>query len=196
MERGEAPGWDAIEQAVRENVESAGEPLHWSTGVLPGQDGIYGVSAYRLPGTWFLVTFGLSELYSKESENADVSGWGFELTMRLPRSGTDGEPPSWALALLARLGAYVFTNASPFGAGHRLDPGGPITGSAGTRLSAVAFTEDRQVPAVNTANGSLQFLQVVGITDDELVEMQETSTAQVLRRLTLQSPDLVTDPDR
>ena len=42
MERDEAPGWDSIEQAVRESVESAGEPLHWSTGVLPGQDGIYG----------------------------------------------------------------------------------------------------------------------------------------------------------
>ena len=60
----------------------------------------------------------------------------------------------------------------------------------------MAFTEDRQVPAVHTPNGSLRFLQVVGITDDELVEMQESSTAQVLRRLTLQSPDLVTDPDR
>ena len=48
----------------------------------------------------------------------------------------------------------------------------------------------------HTPNGSLQFLQVVSITDDELVEMQETSTAQVLRRLTLHSPDLVTDPDR
>ncbi len=196
MERDEAPGWDAIEQAVTENVNSDGEPLHWSTGVLPGQDGVYGVSGYRVPNAWFLVTFGLSELYDKESENTEVSGWGFELTMRVPRSSGEGQPPAWALTLLAQLGAYVFSSASPFGEGHRLDPGGPITGTADTRLSAVAFTEDRQVTSIHTPNGSLRFLQVVGITDDELAEMQETSTAKVLTRLARMSPGLVTDPYR
>ena len=142
------------------------------------------------------MTFGLSELYEKESEDLEVSGWGFELTMRLPRSSGDEGPPGWALDLLTRLGAYVFSSGSPFGDGHRLDPGGPLTGSAGTRLTAVAFTRDRQLPAIDTPNGSLQFLQVVGITADELAEMQRTSTAAVLGGLAQQTPLLVTDPTR
>ena len=45
----EAPGWDAIERAVAEHVQPEDAPLHWSTGVLPGQDGVYGISGYRVP---------------------------------------------------------------------------------------------------------------------------------------------------
>jgi hypothetical protein len=191
-----APGWDAIEATVTERLDIDGEPLHWSTGVLPGQDGVYGISAYRLPELWFFVTFGLTELYEKESENAAVSGWGFELTMRTPRADRDPQPPHWPRALLVRLGEYVFTRASPFGPGHRLDPSGPITGSPDTRLTAVAFTADPQLPPIKTPNGSVDFLQVVGITADELERMQRSSTAEVLESLASHNPDLVTDPAR
>jgi len=196
MAEDDAPGWDAIEATVAEHLEIDGEPLHWATGVLPGQDGVYGVSAYRLPGLWFFVTFGLTELYEKESDDAAVSGWGFELTMRTPRADHDPQPPQWPRTLLVRLGEYVFNRASPFGPGHRLDPGGPITGTPDTRLTAVAFTADPQLPSIKTPNGSLDFLQVVGITADELERMQESSTAEVLQELAVQSPDLVTHPAR
>ena len=191
-----APGWDAIEAAVVEHLAVDGEPLHWSTGVLPGQDGVYGISAYRLPGLWFFVTFGLTELYEKESDDAAVSGWGFELTMRTPRAEGDQRPPGWPRTLLARLGAYVFTSGSPFGPGHRLDPGGPITGSPDTRLTAVAFTPDPELPSLHTLNGSVDFLQVVGITAAELERMQQSSTATVLHELARSTPLLVTDPAR
>ena len=170
--------------------------MHWSTGLLPGQDGVYGISAYRLPGVWFFVTFGLSELYAKESDDPAVSGWGFELTMRTPRKHAEEQPPGWPLTLLRQLGAYVFTNGSPFGPGHRLDPGSTITGSPDTRLTAVAFTTDAKLPEIQTPNGSLEFLQVVGITGAELQRMQESSTAEVLQDVARQSPELVTDPAR
>lgn len=191
-----AQGWDAIEAAVAERLGVEGEPLHWSTGVLPGQDGVYGISTYPLAGLWFFVTFGLTELFEKESDDPAVSGWGFELTMRTPRSDGDAQPPDWPPALLARLGEYVFTNASPFGLGHRLDPGGPITGASDTRLTAVAFTADPDLPTITTPNGSVDFLQVVGITAAELERMQQSSTAAVLGQLADQNPSLVTDPGR
>jgi suppressor of fused-like protein len=43
------------------------------------------VTTHRLrrPDHWHLVTYGLSELDDKESDDAGVSGWGFELTFRL-----------------------------------------------------------------------------------------------------------------
>jgi len=50
--------------------------------------------------------------------------------------------------------------------------------------------------SVKTPNGSVGFLQVVGITADELERMQQSSTAAVLRELAGQSPNLVTDPAR
>ena len=196
MAENKAPGWDAIEATVAEHLGVDGEPLHWSTGVLPGQDGVDGISAYRLPGLWFFVTFGLTELYEKESDDTAVSGWGFELTMRTPRADGDEQAPEWPRTLLARLGEYVFTSGSPFGPGHRLDPGGPITGLPNTRLTAVAFTNDPELPSIKTPNGSVAFLQVVGITAAELERMQQSSTAAVLQELGNQYPSLVTDAGR
>ncbi|WP_328991383.1 suppressor of fused domain protein [Kribbella sp. NBC_01245] len=190
---GEAPGWDAIEAAVA-RVVPAQQPLHWLTNTLPGQDGIYGLSAYLAGGHWLLVTFGLTELFSKESDDLLNSGWGFELTLRVPAA--EAEPPVWALRLLQQLGAYVFSAGQPFDHGHRMDPGGPITGAPDTRLTALAFANDPQLATVTTPHGAVRFLTVVGITADELVRMKATSTAEVLTELSFTSPLLVTDPHR
>jgi hypothetical protein len=54
-----------------------------------------------------------TELFEKVDEDPEVSGWGFELTLRLPRADTDTEPPRWALRLLDKLGQYVYSYESP-----------------------------------------------------------------------------------
>jgi hypothetical protein len=100
----EAPGWDAIDTAIRPLVGEQ-QPLHWGRGAsLPGQGGLWGVSAYRRSGHWFFVTYGLSELFTKTSDDRNVSGWGEELTMRIAAGAADDAPPAWAPRLLARLG--------------------------------------------------------------------------------------------
>lgn len=96
-----APGWDAIDTALR-RVWPGQEPLHWGTAHLPDQDGLYGISAFRTHTTWTYVTYGLTELFTKVGDDPSTSGWGFELTMRVPADGP--EPPRWPRALLARLG--------------------------------------------------------------------------------------------
>ncbi|MFG1643081.1 suppressor of fused domain protein [Amycolatopsis sp. NPDC049252] len=96
------------------------------------------LSAYRDAGHWLLVTFGLTELFTKESDDTGISGWGFELTMRVPAG--DGPPAPWSLNLLRQLGGYVFSTGRVFEPGHRLNPGGPITGASDTRLTALART--------------------------------------------------------
>jgi hypothetical protein len=80
-----------------------------------------------------------------------TSGWGFELTVRVPADGE--QPPAWALRLLRQLGRYVYSGQRPIQAGHRMQPGGPITGSPGTRLTALAFVADPQLPNVDSPNG-------------------------------------------
>lgn len=189
----DAPGWDAVEAAV-EAVVPPQQPLHWGTHTLPDQDGIYGLSAYRDGGHWLLVTFGLTELFGKVSDDRDTSGWGFELTMRVPADAD--QPPAWTLRLLQQLGRYVYSGQRPIRPGHRMEPGGPITGSPGTRLTALAFVDDPQLPSIDTPNGRMQFLTVVGITAEELAQMKATSTGQVLVELAAASPLLVTDVTR
>jgi hypothetical protein len=190
-----APGWDAIAAAVARVVIDR-EPLHWGTGTLPDQDSIYGLTAYRADGHWLLVTFGLTELFTKVTDDPDVSGWGFELTLRLPRTAADREPPAWALRMLEKLGRYVYGHEKPFAVGHRMDPGGPITGAPGTRLTALAFTADPLLPEIVSPLGQARFLAVVGITAQELRQMQSTSTREVLTVLAKTSPLLITDPTR
>ncbi|MEO3776570.1 suppressor of fused domain protein [Micromonospora sp. B11E3] len=188
----EAPGWTAIEAAVATRVADE-NPLHWATNNLPGH-GLYGLGAYRSADHWLLVTFGMTELFSKSSDDPDVSGWGYELTMRVPMD--DEQPPAWSLRLLERLVGYVFTSGKSFAEGHRMDPGGPITGEATTRLRAVAFAADPELPPIDSPYGSARFLTVVGITTDELERMKATTAAAVLSELAERSPALVTDPAR
>ena len=111
--------------------------------------------------------------------------------MRVPRTGD--QPPTWALTLLDKLGQYVFSNERPLAPGHRMDPGGPITGEPGTRLTALAFTKDPQLPPITSELGQAVFLTVVGITADELARMKAGTTEEVLRTL---PPLLITDPHR
>jgi hypothetical protein len=188
----EAPGWDAIDAAVH-TVVTDRDPLHAGFGNLPGQ-GLYGLSAFRADGHWLLVTYGMTDLFDKDSDDPQVSGWGYELTMRVPRDAE--QPPTWTVQLLEGLCDYTWTHGKPFASGHRAEPGGPITGQDDTRLRALAFTRDPELPAIDSPFGAAQFLTVVGITADELARMKATRTATVLAELAAGSPLLITDPSR
>ncbi|WP_158263006.1 suppressor of fused domain protein [Amycolatopsis sp. CA-128772] len=155
---------------------------------------MYGLSAYRGDGYWLLVTFGLTELFGKDSDDPATSGFGFELTLRVPATGD--QPAPWSLTLLERLGQYVFSTGRVFEAGHRLSPGGPITGSPDTRLTAIAFADDPVLGPIGTPHGAVRFLTVFGITEDELRAAQETTTAEVLAGLRAGNPLLITDSAR
>jgi suppressor of fused len=124
-----------------------------------------------------------------------ISGWGYELTMRV-RAQDEDQSPAWPFELLEKVARYTQDNAHPFEVGDRLDPGGPITGRDDTRLVAVAFALDPEVPATDSPNGRLEFRQLVGITRDELDEMKATNTARIIARFQLTNPLLITDPNR
>jgi suppressor of fused-like protein len=190
----EAPGWDAIDRLLRDRYPGQ-TPLHMAPGAPLGLGaGVQGISAYRQPDNWHLITYGLSELYAKESDDPATSGFGYELTIRVPAADL-AEPPAWPFTLLDRV-AQAQHRGSDFGVGHRLSVGGPITGAAGCRLSAIAFTRDPELGRIDTPNGALTFVQVVGITAEDLAEMQATSTGQVLERMAVSNPLLITDPAR
>lgn len=85
----DASGWHAIDRALKP-IYGDLEPKHWGTLInreLGGKDPLYGISAYlgQEPFHWHFVTYGMTELYEKDSDNPDQSGWGFEFTFRLAR---------------------------------------------------------------------------------------------------------------
>lgn len=197
----EGAGWDAIETALKA-IYGDQTPLQWGTVVkysLGGPDPIDGISAYRHDGEtphWHLVTFGFSELYAKESENPDVSGYGIELTFRLPILDGETAPPVWALNFLQNLGRYVFNSGNIFAAGHHMNLNGPICIGSDTEIKAVLFDVDPELGSIRTPNGAVTFLQVVGVTLDELAAAKTWDTRKLLGIMAQRAPLLVTDLKR
>ena len=161
------PGWDAINAALAP-IYGDVEPLHWGTIIrwrMGGPDPLDGTSAYRADGPpphWHFVSYGLSELYRKESDDPERSGWGIELTFRVRRAPDDDQPPQWALGLLQNLARYVFETGNVLGVGDHMDLFGPIALEESTEIRAAAFVLDPQLGRIDTPHGAVAFLQVVG----------------------------------
>lgn len=195
-----ALGWEAIDRALAP-LYAGQEPKHWGTLIscrLGGPDPLDGVSAYKrlepVPH-WHFVTYGFSELYEKDSDNTEISGWGFELTLRLATDAGSDEPPIWAVVLLQGLARYVFQSGNVLDAGDYMNLNGPM-GSEDTLLRSVLFTPDPELPAIDTPHGRVEFLQVVGITDDEERAAKQWTTGGLLEILAEKLPLLVTDLGR
>jgi suppressor of fused-like protein len=197
----QARGWNAIDAALAP-LYAGQTPTHFGTLVsydLGGPDPIRGISAYRRHDPvphWHFITYGFSELYDKESEDPDVSGWGFELTMRVTTEPDAAEPPYWVLNFLQNLARYVFETGNAFADGDYMNANGPIASETTTRLRSTVFTHDPELPPIQTPNGRVEFLQVVGVTDDEELAFKQWRPLKVLDVFREHLPVLVTDLDR
>lgn len=197
----QAPGWEAIDKALTPLYANQ-VPKHYGTLLsyeLGGPDPLRGISAYKrlepVPH-WHFITYGFTELYDKESENSAVSGWGFELTMRLKTDAAAEEPPHWPLSLLQNLARYVFNSGNVFANGDYLNANGPIAQETDTLIRSMIFSHDQELPPIETPNGSVEFLQIVGITDDEELAIKQWKTLGALEIFRQYLPLLLTDIER
>jgi len=207
----ELTGWDAIDQ-VLERVYGEVEPHQW--GATPpespgGADPLHGVSAFRSTRSqahWHFVTYGFSELWAKESDDPALSGFGFELTFRLkikePAAGQklakpqNAEPPEWVDDFLRNLARYVFKTGNIFGPGDSMPLNGPLVTGVTTSITSVGFLPDPELGSIDTPNGRVEFLQVVGLTEDELEAVHCWDMLQFLKLLQGTAPVLITDLNR
>jgi suppressor of fused len=194
----EAPGWAAIDRALAPIYKTTEPHAHFGT-VLPyslgGNDPIHGISVYLrsdpVPHFHF-VTYGFSDLFQKETDDPEVSGFGFELTFRLARAADDEQVPPWTMDFLQNLGRYVFSTGNRFSAGHKMGLNAPIA-KLPTSITAVVFTDEPELGEIHSQFGKAKFLQIVGITDDEYRLIQEWSPTGLLEILKRRLPLLVTD---
>lgn len=198
-----APGWDAIDTALAPHYGS--EPTQ-HVGYQPPaafSTNLQGCSAFSADDHWFYVTYGLSELYLPGPEDdPEWSGWGFELTMRIPRHDDGGSAPAWPFTMLNEMAKHINSNKVLLEPGHRIDLQSPVTGyphtpdGPDTELSVLAFTLDPLLGQIATPNGKVAFLAAVGVTAAEKERMLASTTADVLADLAVTSPLLLTDPGR
>ena len=148
------------------------------------------------PVHWHYITFGLTELYDKETQFEDISGFGFELTFRLLANPKDKQPPSWAKHFLQNIARYVFESGEGFDDYHFMDAGGVICQDEPTDLTAIAFITDAELSEISTSNGKVKFLQVIGITQEEMKEVEGENYMEFFNRLQKGNPLLITDLKR
>lgn len=130
-----------------------------------------------------------------DSEYNQVSGYGFELTFRLKR-GSEDTPPVWPVNLLQNLARYVFSTGNTFDSGHYLNANGPIALETDTQLTCLGFLADPELGTIDTVNGSMVFLEAIGITEDELNSLMCWNGKRFLSELTRQIPYGITDLSR
>jgi suppressor of fused len=158
----ELPAVIAINEAVGKlyGGEVAGSwvtAISWENG---GPDPLDRVRCYRATDHWHYVGYGCSDLVAKSNPKSPLSGFGYELTFRLRDDAA--EPPIWPVMLLQSLTRYTWDTRNVFRSGDWMPFG------AGWQKSfyvpGVIFVEDPQVPAIDTVNGRVTFLQVVGVS--------------------------------
>lgn len=167
-----APGWDAVTEAF-DGAHPGVEPAHLAThlparAMFGGPEYLDGVSLYPTRfGTQHLVTYGMSSLYTApESYGGEFSGWGYELTMQV--AADTAEESHWAVSVLGNLARYTWTSRKWFEPFQAV-PGRheAIKQGSDSALTGLLIVADPLVPGGDTVHGRLDFLQLVGITQDE-----------------------------
>ena len=199
----ERPGWDAITVACEQLYPDQTEPFHVGSLVssfLGGVDPLEGISVYRADEPrphWHYITYGLTDVYGKQGGPGDsgVSGYGFELTFRLAddEAMKAKEPPTWPLSLLQNLARYVFRTGNGFAPNQQIDANGPIVPGEETTQTALGFIEDPDLGGIETPSGSVQFVQLVGLTAEDLDDVNNWDAEKFFSLLTGSRPKGVTE---
>ncbi len=168
-------GWDAItEEAERiylgqKNPKHYGALIKWRLG---GPDPLDGISVYDGGDYWHFVTYGLSELYEKESEDKEWSGYGMEFTFKLKKDNYENEEMEikCICGLLQQIAKITFNNGEIFNPYEYLYTG-QTTGIDSKQISNITgfiTIPDTKFQTLNTENGRVDFVEFIGVTDAEL----------------------------
>lgn len=208
----DSPGWDAIDKTL-EKIYQNQEPKHYATllsYMLGGEDPLDGISIYEQEKQQFhyhIISYGMSELYyTPESGENEFSGWGFEFTFRIIPFEEDESTeeiknePKWAISFMQNLARYVFESKKWFEPYHFIPANGPIRLDTNTKIVGVAFVPDTQLGKIDTPHGEVTFLQMVGLTQEELDWLWEDPklkrVEELINKMRKDNPMLITDLKR
>ncbi|MFQ9315669.1 suppressor of fused domain protein [Dysgonomonas mossii] len=202
----DAVGWLEIDKVV-EGIYGDQKPRHYAPPVhymVGGEDPLDGVSIYDSQKEMFhrhLVSYGMSELYyNEEAAGGEFSKWGFEFTFRLKPFAEDGDDPTWVVNLMNNLARYVIKSGKWFEEYHVIPANGPIRLNSTSEINivGVAFVSDPELGKVQTPHGEVSFLQMVGLTANEMNRITSASSAydevkKVLDEMKTTNPLMITD---
>ena len=168
-------GWLGIEKEFLRVYPGQTKPKHYGTLVkwrLGGNDPLDGISIYDGGDYWHFVTFGLSELYEKESENKEISGYGYEMTLKLKKYKFEDEEAEIKniCGILQSIARITFNKGEIFLPNEFIYTGQQTGMDAKQKSNITGFItiSDTSVNTIDTPNGKVDFLELIGMTDAEL----------------------------
>lgn len=174
-----ASGWDAITEECDRNYPNQKNPKHYGTIIswrLGGNDPLRGISVYDGGDYWHFVTYGLSELYEKETNNKDISGYGMEFTFKLKKDNYDNEEAEikGICGILQSIARITFTKGEIFKPYEYLYTGQTegIDTKEQSNITGFITIPDNNLKTINTLNGKVEFVEFIGVTNAELVALK------------------------
>ncbi|WP_040278779.1 suppressor of fused domain protein [Psychroserpens damuponensis] len=200
-ENPESIEWDAIDGILKKEY---GEqvPQHYAPKVyysLGGNEPLDGISIYvdKENKCYHYVTYGFSEIYEKETDQKDISGFGFELTFRLKYTKLLEKYPTWPINLLQNIAKATFSKGLTFKAYQTLSSG-PIRLEPSTEIKGIIFTFDPTLKEMKTENGNVEFLQIFGLTSSEYQNIidKKIDRREFISQVQTKNQLLITDAER
>ena len=168
-------GWDAITEACEKIYPEQKDPIHYGTIIswqFGGNDPLEGISIYDGGDYWHFVTYGLSELYDKETDDPEVSGYGMEFTLKLKKDKYEDEEAELKClcGILQTIARITFTKGEIFNSYEYLYTGQKTGMDSKKKSNITGFITipDNEIKAINTPNGKVEFVEFIGVTDSEL----------------------------
>lgn len=148
------------------------------------------VCPYTKTEYWLYVTVGFSDMFEKKNydKNAKENGFGFEITFRLKKHPTSPQTaPHAPGTMLNQLARYVFKTSNTFSHGDfvplsNFDTAYSYNGKV--ELRHILINKDPVLGECETVLGSVQYLTIVPVTDDELKYANTWFTISFLELLT------------
>ena len=172
-------GWDAITSEAERVYPDQKNPKHYASLIkwkLGGPDPLDGISVYDAGNYWHFVTYGLSELYEKESQNKEYSGYGMEFTFKLKKDNYENEEMEikCICGILQQIAKITFTNGEIFNPYEYLYTGQTqgIDSQKKSNITGFITIPDPNFNEINTENGKVSFVEFIGATNEELLALK------------------------
>lgn len=169
-------GWDAISDEFSRIYPEQEDPLHYGTLIkwkFGGNDPLDGISIYEGEDYWHFVTYGLTELEEKESDDEEYSGFGMELTFKMKKGYSKNEEKEIKnfCGILQTLARITFENGNLFLPYEYIYTGQKdgMDYEKKSLLTGFITIPDTLANSLETPNGKVEFVQLIAVTDSEIL---------------------------
>ena len=150
--------------------------------MLGGKDPLDGISIYDAGDYWHFVSFGQTELYRKEADDPQISGYGYELTFKRRKQDPETDEPEIrnVCGILQSVARLTFGKGEIFRPFEFIYTGQTegIDAYQRSELTGFITVPDPIVSTIRTPHGEVSFLELIGMTDAELRSLSDHGSVE------------------